>query len=221
VECNCVPLATVKLRRSDCHILEVCNWGPRRLVLTFPNLQYWLSPLGSQETLSSAIAKLCCAPFPERGFDIQQITRSRVQRDSPPIAPFLAATSKNHFATLLSQTWLNKDRSIDTLTLMLSTLGFTDNKPLANKFELDNALLFLLVNQVVRPALEGILPTEWTELMEVLAARKIAGSEEAVVTQQETELVSLRDTVRKLDEIVQAQTRRIEQLERHSNNRHK
>lgn len=58
VECNCVPLATVKIRRSSCRILEVCNSAPRRLVLTFPNLQYSLPPLGSQEDLERIAKKI-------------------------------------------------------------------------------------------------------------------------------------------------------------------
>jgi hypothetical protein len=58
VECNCVPLATVRVRRSSCRILEVCNSVPRRLVLTFPNLQYSLPPLGSQEDLERIARKI-------------------------------------------------------------------------------------------------------------------------------------------------------------------
>lgn len=205
VDCNCIPLATVKVRRSDCRIMEVCNWGPRRHVMTFPHLEYWLSPWGSQETLSAAIAKLCCAPFQEK---VSHLPTTSFTHSSTP------TSLKNPFATLLSQTWLNKDRIIDAQTLMLAALGFADanNKPFANKFEFDNALPFLLLNQAIRPTLEGILPAEWTELMEVLAARKAAGSEEAVVNQQETELVSLRNTVRELQQSVEAQAKVIDTL---------
>ncbi|MDD5320321.1 MAG: hypothetical protein PHD43_06850 [Methylococcales bacterium] len=224
VECNCVPLATIKVRRSDCHILEVCNWGPRRLVLTFPNLQYWLSPLGSQETLSTAIAKLCCAPFRERSLKLPAAALDVLTHSSPSMRVAPSETSKYPFAALLSQTWMNKDRTIDALTLMHAALGFTDetNKPLANKFEFENALPFLLLNQVVRPTLEGVLPSEWTELMEVLAARKAAGSEEAAVSEQEIELKSLRNAVMKLQETMQEQATLIDKLvESHSNNRHR
>ena len=214
VECNCIPLATVKVRRSDCRILEVCNWGPRRHVVTFPHLEYWLSPLGSQETLSAAIAKLCCTPFPKKGIKALEVTPDDLINNIPSMLGAPNEISKSPFAILLSQTWLNKDRIIDAQTLMLAALGFTDanNKPFANKFEFDNALSFLLLNQVVRPTLEGILPTEWIELMEVLSARKAAGSEEAVVNQQEIDLVSLRNTVRELQKSVEAQAKTINTL---------
>lgn len=214
VQCNCVPLATVKVRRSDCRILEVCNWGPRRLVVTFPQLEYWLSPWGSQETLSAAIAKLCCAPFPERGVRVPKAGLSDFTHNIAPTRVAPNEISKNRFATLLSEAWLNKDRTVDAQTLMLAALGFTDanNQPFANKFEFDNALPFLLLNQVVRPTLEGILPTEWTELMEILASRKAAGSKEPAVNQQETELVSLKNTVRDLQKTVLEQAEAITKL---------
>ncbi len=223
VRCNCVPLATVKVRRSDCHILEVCNWGPRRLVLTFPNLQYWLSLWGSQETLSEAITKLCCAPFQEKGLHIPE-TDQFAAKNSALMHVSATTNSKNPFPTLLSQAWLNKGRPIDAQTLMLAALGFADSdgKPFANKFEFDNALSFLLLNQVVRPTLEGILPTEWTELMEVLADRKAVGSSEAVVKEEETKLVSLENTVRELQRTVKEQAEAIQKLmESYTGNGHR
>jgi hypothetical protein len=215
VECNCVPLATVKVRRPGCHILEVCNWGPRRLVLTFPNLQYWLSPLGSQETLSAAIVKLCCAPFPERRIKIPESRVADLTHNIPRRVA-LNEIPKNPFATFLSQTWLNKDRTIDAQTLMLAVLGFTgaDNQPLANKFEFDNALPFLLMNQVVRPTLEGILPTEWTELMKVLADRKAKSCTEPVVNKDENELAVLREMVEKLNSKVEIHEAEIAKLQK-------
>jgi hypothetical protein len=214
VECNCVPLATVKVRRSDCRIMEVCNWGPRRHVVTFPHLEYWLSPWGSQETLSAAIAKLCCAPFRERDVKVPEATLSDLTHNIPSTRFAPNEISKNPFATLLSQTWLNKDRIIDAQTLMLAALGFTDenNKPFANKFEFDNALPFLLLNQVVRPTLEGILPSEWTELMEILASRKAKSSREPAVGEEETELASIRNTVRELQKTVLDQAEAIKKL---------
>ena len=206
VACNCVPLATVKVHRSDCRILEVCNWGPRRLVLTFPHLQYWLSPWASQETLSAAIAKLCCAPFQDKEFQIPT--------ETPKQKLSFVANNQNPFATLLSQAWLNKGSAVDAQTLMLAALGFTDadNRVFASQFEFDNALSFLLLNQVIRPVLEGILPDEWTDLMEILARRKAKGSTESPVSEEETQIASLRNELRVLRKTLLEQAEAIKKL---------
>ena len=59
-----VPLALVKVRRGDCHVISVCNWTPlRKHVLTFPTLEYWFGfiPLGS--ALHNLMHKICCDLF--------------------------------------------------------------------------------------------------------------------------------------------------------------
>jgi len=60
---NCVPLATLTIRKRDCKILRVCNWSSRKFVTTFPNLQYWLSFLPFVRNLRQAIERACCRPF--------------------------------------------------------------------------------------------------------------------------------------------------------------
>ena len=69
-EDNCVPLATLTINcREGCQIKHICNWKHRRLVVTFPNLEYWLQFLFRQSGLSEVIAALCCGPLLRRGFD--------------------------------------------------------------------------------------------------------------------------------------------------------
>ena len=208
VECNCVALATVKIRKSDCRILQVCNWGPRQLVLTFPDVEYWLSPWGSQETLRAMIEKNCCAPFQEIEDIFSDFHRNV---DATNISP-----GENKFATLLSQAWLNKGRTIDAHALMLGALGFVNQEklPFANQFELDNALSFLLLNQVVRPTLEATLPTEWTDLMEELARSKVQGSKEPLFSEMKTEIAALRRSVAELQKTVKEQAKTIQSLKK-------
>ena len=60
---NCVPLATVTVRRSQggCRILRVCNWTVhRKFATTFPELEYWLSVLPFVRYLREAMEELCC-----------------------------------------------------------------------------------------------------------------------------------------------------------------
>lgn len=211
VQCNCVPLATIKIRKADCRILEVCNWGPRRLVLTFPHLEYWLSPWGSQEALRAAIEKMCCAPsFLEKSI---QFPREGVGVAAPPVTQIPMSTiSENTFASLFSQSWLNKTRTIDAQTLMLAALGFVgdDNRALANQFEFDNALSFLLLNQVVRPTFEATLPTELSGLLELLAKQKTGrGTTESAAAGEVSEIVALRQMVTELQKTMQEQGEQI------------
>ena len=75
---NCVPLATITIRKRDCKIMRVCNWSVRKFVTTFPNLQYWLSFLPFVRSLRQAIEIGCCRPFPSLA---QRRPRRAAQRD--------------------------------------------------------------------------------------------------------------------------------------------
>lgn len=59
-----VPLALVKVRRKDCHIVSVCDWTPlRKHVLTFPTLTYWLGWLPIARLIREFMHSLCCTVF--------------------------------------------------------------------------------------------------------------------------------------------------------------
>ena len=60
---NCVPLAVLTVRTRDCHVVEICNWEARKLLITWQTVGYWLSWLPWQN-LRNTIAKLCCAGTP-------------------------------------------------------------------------------------------------------------------------------------------------------------
>lgn len=59
-----VPLALVKVRRGDCHVVSVCNWTPlRKHVLTFPTLSYWFGFIPIARLVREAMHALCCDMF--------------------------------------------------------------------------------------------------------------------------------------------------------------
>ena len=59
-----VPLALVKVRRGDCHVISVCNWTPlRKHVLTFPTLEYWFGFIPIIPALRNLMHKICCELF--------------------------------------------------------------------------------------------------------------------------------------------------------------
>jgi hypothetical protein len=56
-----VPLALVKVRRRDCHIVSVCNWTPlRKHVLTFRNLAYWWGWIPFVQFIREGMHAICC-----------------------------------------------------------------------------------------------------------------------------------------------------------------
>jgi hypothetical protein len=64
-EDNCVPIATLTIncKGGGCHIVKVCNWEHRRLVIGFPTLEYWFGALLTQSNLPQILEKLCCEPI--------------------------------------------------------------------------------------------------------------------------------------------------------------
>jgi hypothetical protein len=205
-DCNCVPLATLKVRSSDCKVLEVCNWRARQLVLTFPDILAWLEPTGIFENLRKGIERICCGTFERSQFSLKGTTETA----SNPSA----TTNKGitPFAAFLGQTWLNENRETDAQTLALAFLGAADLKgqPLASSFELANPLAFLAVNQIVRPTLEAILPTAWTESLAQLGTRQSQTTPASVATADD--LATLKQAIDELRTKVQAQADEIAKL---------
>jgi hypothetical protein len=52
-----VILARVTVKGEDCHIVDICNLGGRRFVLTSPNVQYWASII---PLIEAALEEICC-----------------------------------------------------------------------------------------------------------------------------------------------------------------
>jgi hypothetical protein len=201
VACNCVPLATITVRRRDCTVLRVCNGSPRKLVLTFPHLIDWLEGTSLFESLAKWIETLCCsslrplipAQFTLAGVSVAQSLATQAAGPPPTIpgtpnpttptsttpAPTPTGTigdvgaTASPFAQLLSRSWLTRDEGINPTTLALAAIGATDanNSPLVAPLEMTNPAAFLTINQVVRPTLEAILPPELSQLLATLAMR--------------------------------------------------
>src|SRR5262249_34702076 len=140
---DCVPLATVTVRRADCRIVQVCNWGPRKFTTTLPNLGYWLSWLPLAQLLRDFIEKACCRPFVPKTIGVGVAGVPPTQPPSTPAgagpgspaAGFSAAaaggiamapTSGQSLTTLLLQSLANKERMIDAQTFALGVLGAVD-----------------------------------------------------------------------------------------------
>lgn len=81
-----VPLAVVKVRRRDCHVVSVCNWHPlRKHVLTFPTLEYWFGFIPIARVLREGMHKMCCDLFGMRDvFD--RLDQATPNREAAPAA---------------------------------------------------------------------------------------------------------------------------------------
>ena len=84
---NCVPLATITIRRKDCHIIRICNLEGRKFLTTFPNLQYWLSWLPYVRNLRNALARVCCNVLPVRGDNVTTGVKADFSRSNLSTAP--------------------------------------------------------------------------------------------------------------------------------------
>jgi hypothetical protein len=73
-----VPLASVRVRSSDCTILSICDWTPlRKNVVTVKTLGYWLGWLPIVPMLREFMVELCC-----RGFHLnEQLSPTRDKSD--------------------------------------------------------------------------------------------------------------------------------------------
>ena len=203
-DCNCVPLSLLKVRRGDCKVLQVCNWGAREFVLTFPDLVYWLEGTGVFQHLTLLIERFCCTPissFMTRGQDRGNLVMT------PPPASSTAGSAASPFFELFKEAWSQRnDRSADAGTLAdaySGTLG-RDSKPAVSPLEMANPAAFMALNQILVPLLESFTSRGSTT----------AGSAASAVTPASDELAALRKAVDDLQASVKAQADEIARLKK-------
>lgn len=157
-------LATITVQRKDCKIVEICNWDERRFVLTFPMMRYWLSWLPLGEGLKAVISRLCCRPLAPAGkafaagaFDhIDRKLADRMNRAQPPAN--LDEYSLD-LAAIFSNAMRNQNREVSAETLVMASFGVGDaeGQPLLTAEEMANPSVTMIMHEVVRPLLDGLL----------------------------------------------------------------
>ena len=219
VASNCVPLATITIRKRDCKIMRVCNWSQRKFATTFPNLQYWFSFLPFTRLLREAIESVCCRPL--RGLEGGQF--SVAARTDKRFTAFrrsaMEINPEQEFSRVLLDAIRNRARGIDAQTLFLGAMEFQDDKqrPLMTDAELRNPLQYLLLNQLAAPLVQNTVPEETAESLKTALANlsRIASAPEAATT----DVQAFSSQLEELRRVVQDQQIRINELRERLGNR--
>ena len=218
---NCVPLATITIRKRDCKIIRVCNWSVRKFVTTFPNLQYWLSFLPFVRSLRQAIEAACCRPFSKlsNSSGLASGAAQLVKRFTTFRRSAMEINPEQEFSRVLLDAVAKRNRTIDAQTLFLGAMELQDDKqrPLMTDAELRNPLQFLLVNQLAPPLVRNAVPDEDAGPLQTLLANigRIVGSPQAAGADVQT----LTTQVEELKRMVQDQQARITELQQRLRNR--
>jgi hypothetical protein len=188
-------LATITVQRKDCKILEICNWDERRFVLTFPMLRYWLSWLPLAKNLKTAIAGLCCRPsapagghFAPAAFDhVDRKLADRMNRTQPPAN---LDEYSSDLAAIFTNAMRNQNREVSAETLVMASFGVGDAKgqPLLTAEEMANPSVTMMMHELVRPFLDGLL-SQFGGTIPVSGATgqdDLAGLRATVAAQQES-----------------------------------
>jgi hypothetical protein len=57
-----VPLATVRIRARDCHVLSICNWTQeRKIMVTWPAMAHWLGIVPIGDLIRELLERMCCS----------------------------------------------------------------------------------------------------------------------------------------------------------------
>jgi hypothetical protein len=144
---NCVPLATVTVRKRDCRILKICNFTGRKFAITIPNLLYWLSPLAIGYTIRTVLERLCCTATQ---YDNLNVGIGHVDPGIPVDRPVNIGGYLAYAA---------RAKSFDMKKASLAQMGIVDEKglPLLNTEQLSNLAQSMLASDVLRPLLSQTL----------------------------------------------------------------
>jgi len=165
-----VPLAVVSVRKRDCKVLSICNWTPlRKLVLTFPTLEYWLGWIPWLKSLGEILTRLCCGEEEARVVIADPNERPRSSVPAAGASATLAlnpaldadtAADNQTLTSLLQRAFARGDTPVDARAFVGAMFGFNagSTQPLSAN-ERANIAPFLLLNEVLRP-IATTLPTD-------------------------------------------------------------
>lgn len=197
-----VPLAVITICGDGCQLMQVCNLGARRYVLTFPLLEHYLDKAGLGQLFQKEIQAFCCPPEQAKPIE-PSIGGFGVRPRSYTVYASTPEARAANFSRILADAIARPDRIVSTFSILAGAMGAVDEegRPLSTNLELENPLQALLVNSVVAPVLKNLIPPEAEEIVRPFAARvaeataRAEESTSATVTRMQNELEALRKTV--------------------------
>lgn len=196
---DCVVLATITVRRSDCKIIRICNLENRDIAITWPTVRYLMSAVGIEQTVRKALAGLCCPDEPDRShpvaFNATIVEASMTTAEEPRFANVLELAAQ-------------PDRRVDSYAMMLDAFGAIgeDKAPLVSPSERAMPLEAMLLGRVVAPLVDAFGPAPKA------TSEGPASSVKAASVGRDNELTELKTTVNQLRSQLQSQARLIKQL---------
>lgn len=214
---NCVPLASIRLHRGQCRILQVCNTGFRQTAITTAAVQNWLSPLLSRIDFKQQLEQFCCRPIrtetvpisgfrPAAGISIRPMIRAAMWDEASEAK---VVDHSRDLMALLAQGWERQAKPLNVYTLLLDALGAVDpeGQRLLSPVERRNPVETVLLNQLILPLIRDFLPGAGLE-----PGRPPLQPEPAPAPPGATD--DIRAEVARLREIIQKQQEQIEALQR-------
>ncbi len=224
-ETDCVPLAVITVRCADCHIIDICNLSARTFAMTFPSLEYWLSPLGLDRLLQPLLNRVCCTP--ERsvlgGRTVRFDARTAINTQAMVRGAY-TKPAPEAFAVALRQASARKGQAVDTQAMFLDALGALDanQQPLLTNEERQFPLQTLLAHDLVLPAFSRLVPPGRGPVVDrggpVIggpgpnAAPPAPGPAPAAPAAGPDELAALRQQLDQLRQLVEEQSAQIAEL---------
>jgi hypothetical protein len=192
---NCVPLATLTVRRTDYRIMDICTWRTRRFAVTLPAIGYWLSWLPLMQLPFEQLAAVCCklpeCKLPEKKFTL--LNQYNLEHFGDSNDPW------GHFKQLWQALDANRLRDIDVRNLVLAILGATaSSEPtqFMSETEFQNPLQFLLLNQLVEPLLREVNQTRQSAVVapppDLAALREAVNNLQSTVAEQQSMIAALK-----------------------------
>jgi hypothetical protein len=161
-----IPLAVVTVRRSSCKVLRVCNWTPlRKILVTWPNVLYWLSVIPLAEPLREALHFMCCELFglrrffePRRNATDAVVTDSVVAEPAPGRAQNKKQADRmKGFVALAAKAATGKRETIQPTAMLASFLGVGagTGSPLLDELQVANPMHHVGFSHLAMPLLEN------------------------------------------------------------------
>lgn len=169
VQRDCVPLAqiTVSRKNGECRVTSICNGAARELVLTAPLIESWGAPVW--QNMKGFLDELCC---PTREVVRPPVTDIRTNyRPAFAEAAMTDADRAGLSRRILAKSFAQPARAVKADTLALGLLGALDEegKAVLSEEELHQSVSLIMFSQVLRPALQDLLPVSWMKAIEAVS----------------------------------------------------